>query len=102
MITCYIPFKMNRRHHNNRKIQFNDWHGMANDYTNRIIGQRIYQTNISAHDIVTMYLNGVHPYFAAVKAVVSSDEFRKGKIYESFVIPKKDATCLIRVIKNNM
>lgn len=81
------------------KMSFTDWHHMASNMTFKIIRKRLYQTKLPVQDLVDMHNKGYHPYFAAVKAVLNSEEFDKGDIYESFVIAKANGLCIVRVVK---
>lgn len=74
---------------------YQDWKALVTRYTIDIT--RKHPSRLAKVDLKKMFDNRVHPYFAAVKIIVRSRVFSQGRIYQSFVIPKKDKVVLVRV-----
>jgi hypothetical protein len=80
---------------NNYIEEYNKWKYKVNSYIYKILRKN--SEEINDMDYRYYYNNNYEPYIVSVLSIIQSEEFSKGVIYESFVIPFNNKTILIKV-----
>ena len=76
---------------------YDEWKEKVNKYIFKILRKN--SEEINDIDYRYYYNNNYEPYIVSVLSVIQSQEFTNGLIYESFVVPFKDKTILVKVEK---
>jgi|SaaInlStandDraft_2_1057019.scaffolds.fasta_scaffold544471_1 hypothetical protein len=76
---------------------YDEWKDKVNNYIFKILRKK--SEEINDIDYRYYYNNNYEPYIVSVLSVIQSQEFTNGLIYESFVVPFKDKTILVKVEK---
>ena len=81
----------------NLNKNYDEWKCDVNNYIFKILRKN--SEEINDIDYRYYYNNNYEPYIVSVLSVIQSQEFTNGLIYESFVVPFKDKTILVKVEK---
>ena len=77
-----------------KDYSYKKWKNEVNKYTNNIVKKNT--EDMYDIDYRSLYNRKYHPYLTAVIAVLQSKEYKKGEIYESFIIPTDKMIFLIK------
>jgi hypothetical protein len=77
---------------------FKEWKDHVNKYTFNILGK--YTDDLSDLDYRYFFKKMYHPYLMSILTILQSDEFKNGKILNSFIIPMENQIILIKYNKN--
>ena len=82
---------------NNYKNNYNLWKNKVNNSIKKIL----HKDSDEINDIDYRYYYNLNydPYIVSVLSILQSKEFTEGLIYESFIIPFKNKTILVKLKK---
>lgn len=73
---------------------YNEWKKEVNKYTLKILHKYTY--DLQDIDFRYFFDKLYHPYLVSILCILQSEEFKKGEIYESFIIPIDNEIIVIK------